>query len=889
MRERRATGTIPVMHSTPEPFDRCPACGWAVPGRAGADTRCPHCGLPQAGPVADELRDVTAALAAVDAERHRLWTRRGQLLTQAQQFGRSGPGARQAGPMVGPQWGPRGPQPHPEATPLAVQNVLLSLGGVLLAVAALVFTLISWGHLGIGGRATVLAALTLTAMAVPALLLRRALGATAEVVAFLGLVLLLLDAFAVRRTLLPSPGALSYAAGSLAAVSAVWAGYATLFRPGAMSGPRAARGLLLPAPAALALAQFPLLLCAFAAQSAYGCAAALLGAAAGDAVVVAAAPRFGLRGLRLTAVVSGCATGAAGLVTAGALSATADGPGGAVRAGALLLAAGGCALTAAYRTGGPAPVPGAGRSERQGAKVAATALGAVAGLAAVAAFGGVVRVYVPNGWTVPGYLACAAVLLGALAPFRGAVRRPAVLGPAASAAAVHVLAVCWALPPLCRAMFEPLGWAGSVWTGAPAGARAALSPTMHGAHGLHGADGNGPVPAAAVVVAFAVAAVLVGVAALLTDAADRALGGALALGVLAVVGLTVAADLPYAAAVLLRVAVALLLLGGAALLRERPPAARAAFAVALVVAATATGWALAERATTLTVLAALLAGFAGAAAPRTGPRDLRAAAGAAAVACACGLAWAGPASAGWPAHHAAYVVLGVAAGAVALGLRAPGVDRSVEYAGYGAAAPAVFLAAGDAPSLSVVLGLAGVLAAAPALRADRRPGAAYAATVLMIAASWVRLGASDVHVPEAYTLPVTAAALTVGWLRRRRDPAASSWAAYGAGLAATLLPSLLAAWDDPRWPRPLLLGAGALAVTLLGARHRLRAPLLLGGAVLVLDALHELAPYVVQMLGFLPRWLPLALAGVALLAVGATYERRLRDVRRVRGLVRRMR
>lgn len=101
--------------------------------------------------------------------------------------------------------------------------------------------------------------------------------------------------------------------------------------------------------------------------------------------------------------------------------------------------------------------------------------------------------------------------------------------------------------------------------------------------------------------------------------------------------------------------------------------------------------------------------------------------------------------------------------------------------------------------------------------------------------------------PEAYTLPVTVPALVVGLLRRRRDPQASSWTAYGPGLAATLVPSLLAAWGDPGWMRPLLLGAAALVVTLLGARRRLQAPLLLGGAVLAAVAVHELAPYVVQV------------------------------------------
>ncbi|NED38195.1 hypothetical protein G3I64_37835, partial [Streptomyces sp. SID8499] len=103
-----------------------------------------------------------------------------------------------------------------------------------------------------------------------------------------------------------------------------------------------------------------------------------------------------------------------------------------------------------------------------------------------------------------------------------------------------------------------------------------------------------------------------------------------------------------------------------------------------------------------------------------------------------------------------------------------------------------------------------------------------------------------------------------------------------------LAPSLAAAWTDPHATRPWLLGVVALLVTLLGARHRLRAPLLLGGAVLVLDALHESAPYLARIADALPRWALAALAGLLLLTVGATYERRLREVRRVREVLGRM-
>ncbi|MET9857244.1 hypothetical protein ABZY57_30465, partial [Streptomyces sp. NPDC006450] len=234
-------------------------------------------------------------------------------------------------------------------------------------------------------------------------------------------------------------------------------------------------------------------------------------------------------------------------------------------------------------------------------------------------------------------------------------------------------------------------------------------------------------------------------------------------------------------------------------------------------------------------------------------------------------------------------VLVVPAAVAALGPRLGAVRVPAEAAAAAAGLLAVALATGDAPVLALVLALAGVVCALAAVRPERRSAAGWPAGALFLAATWVRLAASEVTVPEAYTLPVTAAALAVGFLRRRRDPLAGSWTAYGPGLAATLLPSTLAVWGDPHWLRPLLLGTAALGVTLAGARGRLRAPLLLGGATLAAVALHELTPYVVQVVDALPRWLPPALAGVLLLVVGATYEKRLRDARRLREAIGRLR
>lgn len=261
-----------------------------------------------------------------------------------------------------------------------------------------------------------------------------------------------------------------------------------------------------------------------------------------------------------------------------------------------------------------------------------------------------------------------------------------------------------------------------------------------------------------------------------------------------------------------------------------------------------------------------------------------------AVLAATGLVFAVAAAGGFEDHWTALALLLVPAATAAVGARAPRpVALAVEITGGAVGLLALGFTASRPAFLALALALGGVIAAATAVRPERRRFASWTAAVLFLLATWVRLAVWDVTTPEAYTLPVTVPALAFGFLRRRRDPEASSWTAYGPGLAVTLLPSLCAAWTDPEWARPLALGVAALVVTLLGARFRLQALLLLGGTVLAMDGLHELAPYVVQAVGALPRWLPPALAGLLLLAVGATYEQRRRDARRLRERLARMR
>ncbi|HEU4675376.1 MAG TPA: hypothetical protein VFS29_05280, partial [Motilibacteraceae bacterium] len=206
----------------------------------------------------------------------------------------------------------------------------------------------------------------------------------------------------------------------------------------------------------------------------------------------------------------------------------------------------------------------------------------------------------------------------------------------------------------------------------------------------------------------------------------------------------------------------------------------------------------------------------------------------------------------------------------------PGVPAEVAAAAAGALA--LIGTAADAHTLWVALLAAGVGTSAVAAHPERRRLVPVAALALL-ASSWVRLALAGVTAPEAYTVPAAVLLLAAGELGRRHAPATGSWRAYGPGLALGLLPALLAAVTlDGGW-RLLLLGAAALVVLLLGARGRLQAPAVLGGGVLAVLAVDLVLPYVVAGFALSP-WIPLGLAGALLLFVGATYERRRRDLQR---------
>lgn len=794
-------------------------------------TRATLQGMTHIPPPAEELRLLDAELRQLDARRAWLLARRAVLV-----------GALQ--PPVTPLLAPPVPVAprRQETTAPGVQNVLLVLGGILLTVAAIAFTLVSWGRLGIAGRSLVLGAVTVAVSGAPVPLVGRGLRSTAEAVAGLGLALTVLDAYALHEVALPEAGGTGYAAGAAAVLAAVWWGYGR--------GLGTLRG---PFPAALTVAQLPLPLGAVAAGAGpHTVTVALLLTAAADMVVVLRTP---LMSVRVTAAVGAYCAGGWGVLAAGRLSWEAVGPSAAARAAALLVLAAAIALGVAWRAPGPALATGA----------------AVAGgLLLVTAVGGVLRAALPGTWAVPGCLVCGVALLTAV---RGPVPEPVRRGFAWASGTVQALAVVWALPVVVVALLGPFGWTARVWSGAPEDLRAAVTvdtPWLPGA-------------ATAALVLAIVAAVAAAIARAAVAWRAQAAAGAVALAWAGALVLPATLKLPYAAGLFaqgLTVAAAL----AVAAYARRTPASAMALLLSLLTAVGLALLSLASRGATVAVPVSLTALFAVAAVRGR----LTAVCASASLAGATGLACAVGAVAGLPAPHIALLVLVVPAVAAVLAARVPGAAVPVEATGAVAGLVAAGLAVTDGPVLALVLALCGVVAAGTALRADRR-GAGYAAAALFALATWVRLACWSVGTPEAYTLPVTVPALVVGYVRRHRDPLVSSWTAYGPGLSVTLVPSLLTAWGDADQPRPLVLGAAALALTLLGARHRLQAPLVLGGSVLVLDALHELAPYLLQLAGVLPRWLPPALAGLLLLAVGATYEQRIRDARRVRETLGRMR
>jgi hypothetical protein len=504
------------------------------------------------------------------------------------------------------------------------------------------------------------------------------------------------------------------------------------------------------------------------------------------------------------------------------------------------------------------------------------------------------------------YAAVALLLIAAavtVMPAEDAMLIPAI------AAGVGVVPALWCAaavaPALGAVLLEPYGWLDTVWRGRPAGT--GLSPFRE--------------PAVAVADAVALVVVSAAVALPLGRRVARRVAGWAALPLL---GLALPVGLAAGEARWPAVPAAALLLGLAALLTsaltgsgrswgsqaqapgsspERPKIGWT-LPVPVVVGAALVGSGLAgslpTRGTTLAALGlALAAATVVGAAGRT--VAVRVAGWLSAVPAGLLLALASAQAAGLDRRWSAYAVLATAALALGLGalLRSrrsssgsavEAVEAvAVDAAAQAGAVTALLLSVHSARHAAAICTLWGIVLGLRALwpqeRSGRRLALVTAAAAVEVLAWWLLMAAEQVALLEAYTLPAAAVGLLAGWLALRGRPGLSSWLAYGPALAAALLPSLASVLVDEGVPlRRLLLGVGALVAVLAGSAWRRQAPVVVGGSVLAAVALHELA----LVWDLLPRWIPLAAAGMLLVGLAMTLERRRRDLARVRDAVGRM-
>lgn len=768
------------------------------------------------------------------------------------------PGAAPGGPMpVAPAAGSAGPPPRaaePAPRPgWSAPEVLVALGALSLVAAVAVFTAVTWDRLAATAQGALLVALTVVMAGGAVVCRRRGLVATAESLGAVAVALGLADVHVARVALdgVASGRAVTGIGVGVLAGVAVLVGRTTGLRSLTAAGAGLA---FLPAPTLVASSPSVLLLAAVATAQA-------LVAVAVDPTLerwtleravtrVGAMLSWAAAGLlALAAGVAGLAAGAAGL---GADPSQA--PGGSM---AVLVALAAVAVTAVVVSGWTRPTQSLVLTAAAGAVVTAAGLGAASAVSSIEAW---LAVMAASGGLV------ALVGLGVAhrdpaRPWAAVTGNGVALAAAASAyAGVQVVATALAL-------------LGSTGSGADGDVGTRLVDRF-------GTDVERSLLADGLTLAHLAALLAVG----LVGWAGRRRW---AVPVLAVATGAVAVGAPVALDLTVGVAVTGLLpmvVAGAAVLVRRGDTDAWMRSLLVGLAALVVVVSLGSAALVLGVTAVVVAAavsVAGAALVR----DEAAAAG-----------WLGGALAALLATVVLdVVVLGHGRGAVAVSLAVaatlvaavgPMVERlrprATEAVGVAdlVAGLGLVLAGLISPTVdgaSFVVVLAGLVAGLSALRLSRRLGwiVAVAAGVLL---TWLRLGSAGVTVSEAYTLPLAAGLLVVGACLRWDDAIDGSWLRLGPGLAVALLPSTVLALglDDVR--RTVAVVVAGVAVTVWGAAGRAQAPLALGAAAVGAVALRHLAPVAAEV----PRYLAFAAAGVVLVAVGATFEQRRRDLRQAR-------
>jgi len=822
----------------------CPACGAPV-----NDAWCPACGLELGGEEADALRDLSAQLAAAEADLNVVWARRDDLARRLASRRLQWVNVA-AGPAFPPAPSPVRSSSAPsvgEWNVERIRNVLLWLGATLLALSALTFTAVAWTHLGPAGRAVLLIALTALAGA-GAVMSRDRRPATWGALTGLAIALALVDWQIVRRAGV-APGMSSTAWWAIG--TAIIAAASLAF--GRVAAPRPAqRAAVVLLPTAVVLA---LVTVAAAAWS------VALGLSVFAAVLLAADRAFSrnrpdplIRGIVRVEAAS------AWIAAAIAVTAAAFEP---QRFVETLVPA------AVMLTLSLAPAVAFVRPDRNTTdRVPFAILVLVPFLAAaVMLFSTAVG---PVGLLTVAVLVACVGLAVAPAVADEWQRALQIVG-----AAVGTIGALVAGSAALTATFGPTAWFDAAWSGSlTATARDVVSGPHTSAMPLLGWCAVAILLAGAVTIPLATRDDQFRIVSI-----DAWLWRIVSAGVviLALSLVPIAAGAPvYVAYGLALLEACALILASARFVRGGSEQAFGFGALALLPMTTAAGWAAMTAAASIGALAALVLA-AGAAVVIGRFALLRAAHAVVGAAAAMLLAGVIAAAAGAFAPIAGFAAAAVAGATLLLGAHlrrdtAEGV--ALEVAGVAGIVVGAAVAAPATAWLAATLTLAVPFLLLAGL-AHRPVEYGVLAGAAALGATWSWLAAAGVTVVEAYTLPAAVAALAAG-ARASQGARARSWLTLGPALLLLLAPTLglaLARNDDGR---AIAVGCAAVIVLLAGAHRRLQAPIVLGAVTLLVLGVDKLGPPAAR----LPRWTMLALAGSLLLWVGTTFERRRSDVQR---------